>query len=527
MATRDLSYLIGFDVTGTAELQTATTSMEGLAAATQQVDEAPDTLPLEVPENLSGDLDAVGESMGALPEKADNANTSAGFLESTFGKVTAGAVFVGEAIDIVNQFVDIGTRLWDAYNAKQQLTDDVTRAVSDALLEQSGAMEIINRELTDLVDNASDPSQVLNASIWEGIEAEQGAEEVQKIRTALLDVGLTFDDLGATIIAFENDETRMATSLLESVASIDTFNAGMADAERQAGLTHEQYQNLANTDFPAFVDQLGAAIAQGDSFGEILDQLPPELRPVAEAFRDQIEAIEQLNDAQENVDYGDLISQQLEAAESSEELRAVLEDVRGDLGPDASDLDVWTEYVSRLQEAQGAADETAGAIEGATDAAGTPIDIQVDTEQAHQDLNDLKDDIASFDSTKQLGAPNIKIPFGADTTQAEEDIAEVTEADHETTVEVDADTAQAVEDIDTATEARTLDVTLGLVNGAPFDQVIDNHTADRTIDVDLATRTVSLPSASQLVAQVTGGAGRIIVPLVGRWSTRIEGSRPT
>lgn len=527
MAVRDLSYLIGFDVTGTTELDNAATSMETLASATQAVDEAPDTLPLEVPEGLTGDLDAAGQSLDALPEKADAANTSAGFLETTFGKVTAGAVFVGEAMDVVNQFVDIGTRLWDAYNAKQQLTDDVTRAVSDALLEQSGAMQIINAELTDLIANAGDPSQVLNASIWQGIEAEQGAEEVQKIRSALLDVGLTFDDLGATIIAFEDDESGMATTLLESVASIDTFNEGMADAERQAGLTHEQYQNLANTDFPAFIQQLGDAIGQGDSFGEILDQLPTELRPVAEAFRDQIEAIEQLNDAQENVDYGDLISQQLDAAESSEELRGVLEDVRGDLGPDASDLEVWTEYTQRLLDAANQADDTAGAVGDAADAANTPIDIQVDTEQAQQDLNDLKDDIASFDSTKQLGAPTVKIPFGADTTQVDEDIAAVTEAEHPTTVQVDADTAQAIEDIDTATEARTLDVTLGLVNGAPFDEVIDNHTADRTIDVDLETRTISLPSASQLVSQITGGTGRIIVPLVGRWSTRIEGSRPT
>lgn len=518
-----MSYLIGFDVTGTAELDTAAGSMESLAAATQQVDDAPDTLPLEVPDDLAGNIDDVNASLDTTQTSAEDANTKTGFLESTFGRVTAAAVFVGEAIDIVNQFVDIGTQLWDQYNAKQALTEQVTGAVSDALLEQSGALDIINNELQTLIENAATPSAVLNASVWQGIEAEQGAEEVEKLRTAMLDLGLGFDDLGSTIIAFEDQGAGAATALAQSTISADEFAAALdrVNAERPPIVPD------LTVDVGEFTTLLGQAIETGDGFSEVIGALPEDLRPLALAFEDQITAIEQVNDAQENVDYATLIGQQLAAAESSEELRGILDQVRSELGPDASEFAVWQEYTSRLLEARDAATETEDAVTGATDAASEPIALDVETEAARTHLEEFKADLDAFDSTKALGATLTKISFDADTSPAETTVEDFTETERTADVNLEAHTEDADTAIEASTEARTLDVTLGLVNGAPFDEVIDNHTADRTIDVDLETRTVSLPSASQLVSQVTGGTGRIIVPLVGRWSTRIEGSRPS
>lgn len=517
MATRDLTYLIDFDVQGAEELTTATTNMEGLAAATNDIDEGTHTVDIEVPETLSTDIGDVETSLGDAGTEADNLTEKGGFLEGSMAKVAAGALIVGEAIDIAGQFIEVGTQLWEAYRAKQELTEQITRGVTEAILAQSGALDIAAGELEDVIANAETADQILSASIWEGIEATQGAEEIAKLRTALLDVGLSFEDIGPTIVAFEDGAgTAIANVFAGNVDNIDLFNQALADAPRVMGQLAPALQDLSFDDFSVAV---GDAVQSADSLeGAMLALTNAGFGDLALAFEDQIGALEQLDDAQENVDYGTLIEQTLAAAESSATLRGTLDAVRTDLGPDASEFEVWQEYITRLQEVQTAAEGTDTAIDDA--AAPRTGEFDVDLEQARADAEELRGELDGVAEPRT--AP---ITAEAETDDAEDDLDSLPASERVAIIDAQADVITANADLlDAADEPRSaLIVAHARTAGAEIDlQAVAD--AERNAAIDAFLR--AYPSSSQILSAVTGGAGRINVPIVGVWSTRTEGNRP-
>lgn len=92
MATRDLTYLINFDVEGAGELGTAASNMEDLAEATNGVSEDAPSLALDLPD--PADIDAVGTSLGDLGANdgplvtaGDNASKLSGAFQSMIGAI--------------------------------------------------------------------------------------------------------------------------------------------------------------------------------------------------------------------------------------------------------------------------------------------------------------------------------------------------------------------------------------------------------------------------------------------------------
>lgn len=511
----ELRYDITANVTGAEDVESLKDDLDEIGGQVDELD-GPTPIGVTVPEGLSSDIDDVGTSLDDMGSKSDDANTKGSVLESTMGKVAAGALIVGEAIDIAGQFVEAGTRLWEAYRAKQELTEEVTRGVTEAILDQSGALAIVAGELEDVIANAENADEILNASIWEGIEATQGAEEIGKLRTALLDVGLTFEDLGATIVAFEDGGgAAIGDVFAGNTANLEAFNEAMANLPPRLLQINPA---LADLTFEDFATTVGTAVQSADDLGGAMLFLEQAgLGDIAAQFQDQVAALEALDDAQENVDYGTLIDQTFEAAQASEELRGVLDSVRTDLGPDASEFEVWLEYTNRLQEVQTAAQETDAALDDAT-APREAGEVTVDLEAARTAAAELQVELDT--ATAARTAP---ITAEADTVDAEDELDALPLSERIAEIEAEADTIQAASDLlDTADEPRSaLIVAHARTAGAEIDlaAVADK---DRTAYIDVATGSVSLPSAAQLAGRI----GTIYVPIVGVYQNRTEGSRP-
>lgn len=104
-------------------------------------------------------------------------------------------------------------------------------------------------------------------------------------------------------------------------------------------------------------------------------------------------------------------------------------------------------------------------------------------------------------------------------------IQSVANAEYQATVDTDADTKEATTQID---EVVTGDYNTTVHTDADVSVASSKLSAlvaqQRTAAIDAILR--SAPTSSQITSQVTNGRGYIPIPLVGVWSTRIEGSRP-
>lgn len=236
MATRDLSYLIDFNVEGSGELATAAEDMEKLADATTGIGEQ-DSLDFALPQ--AEEIDAVGTSLGELGVDGgpmDKATEKAGGVSGAFQTMVGaiGLVQVGaEAADFVmgriTERLDFiaETEAWDAGRVQ---------TYADALGEVTSDVEAIADVIRQLAD---EPIQDTT-----GLFGLGGGVEIPNIAAALGAFGITAEEVLA-VISGGAPELEAFEQRLDEVGASGSFGsqvmgvlAGEQQAAAEATATH-------------------------------------------------------------------------------------------------------------------------------------------------------------------------------------------------------------------------------------------------------------------------------------------------
>jgi hypothetical protein len=127
---------------------------------------------------------------------------------------------------------------------------------------------------------------------------------------------------------------------------------------------------------PGYVDNIAKAVHAGEDLNDIQLELQASLmkqglsqadaatkaEELMTVYHDEIAAMEQLNDAQQNIDFDKIAEDQLTMARGADIATAALvAQAEAELGPNASSLEVWQRYVELQGEATQAAEEAAEA----------------------------------------------------------------------------------------------------------------------------------------------------------------------
>lgn len=470
MATRDLTYLIDFNVEGADDLSTASEKMDDLAEATNGLDEGTHTVDIEVPEDLSTNIDGVGDSLGDLQEPLDTTDTKVGGLRSVLADFGLTSIGVGEAVDLARGALELGKGAWDAIHDASKAAEQATRDFNAATLEVSGAIDTFQQR----VEATTDPMDVLAQALTAGFDDEQ----IASTSAALGDMGLQVEDLGNVVLTF---------------AETGDLTATFYDMATAAGVSTEG--------LTAF--QLGSTNVIG-TIGDLTDG--------QQEFVDGFNTIAlSLN----GVDFATVAERQLDVVEGFDAIGVAA--ARAQLGPDASDLEVWLAYTQNLIDAEAAAEGAADAVE---DVAATPV--TVDTAEAQENVEDLKSTLEEAATPRTA-----EVTAEAETEDATDELDALPQSERVALIQADADTAAAAEALLNETDRpRTAYIIADALVGLAEGELDDLVNAERTAIVDVATGSVDLPSYSAILSKITGGAGRITVPIVGVWASRIEGSRP-
>lgn len=499
MTTRDLSYLVDFSVTGSSELSDAATDMDTLSTKADDLGDTPVDFDFNVGDGLStaaGDIDDVGESIVGLGDTAETEAGRTSGLRGALGDLGLTSLGLGTAFDLVSTAVGTLSGWFDALGVKADITAAGSEAAADSVFGLFEALTTLQSVSFDTDTGLG----ALNEAFRTGIEAAAEGD-VQKVSDAMVLLGINFDNLSQTMLDFQaNEAETFAQIAADAGIPLELANA-LGEAATHGDSVNDSLRNLGDDGVRAFGEAVGltggqlndfvAAINELDASNKLgedsfLNALPGDAREAGEAILEQVGAIEQLDDAAENT--SETLGHLIDTLAQSPEGAAALAEVREAM-PDASDTEVLQALVDRLAEIDGAAE---GAAEGLDE-------VGVDRE-------------ATITATEE----------GSEEVRAE--LEDAANADYDATITAEADTAAADSDI-TAFENidRTVGTYLSLVNGPEFDQVIDNHTDERTISVDIATGTITLPTASDLAARI----GTVRVPIDGyiRYVPRIDGTR--
>lgn len=260
MATRDLSYLIDFNVEGAEDLKTAATDMENLATATNGVDETakvdvelPDTAEIEDASTAIGDL---GTDVETTATKAGGLSGAFGDMVGAIGLVTiasAGAELVmgkfqerQEKIATIEAFDDAQVKAFA--EAIRQAGDDVT-ALVDAL-ESTQRITGIDQLSGEVIDITNDLAAA-------GVTADEyfAAIENGQIRSGsfiqtLEDQGVAEDSLNRIRLASVDNQRNYDQANRDSAASLAVWSESQESA-------NQALQNLLNQQDPmrGFTDE--------------------------------------------------------------------------------------------------------------------------------------------------------------------------------------------------------------------------------------------------------------------------------
>lgn len=471
MATRDLTYLIDFNVQGAEDLTTAASNMEELADATNGIDDGTTrTLDIEVPETLATDIDEVGGAVDDLGPKMDTAGEKAGGLKGVLADFGLTSIGVGEAIDLASGALELGGQAWDAITDAANAAEAATKAFNEATSEVSGAIDTFRER----VEETQDPLDVLAQAFIAGFDDEQ----IASTSAALGDMGLQVEDLGGAILGFAQSGDLTQTFL------------DMADA---AGVSTEGL-NAFQLGSSNVIDTMGETTAAQQEFIDGFNQIALGLN---------------------GVDFETVAARQLDVAEGFDAIGVAA--ARAEVGPDATDLAAWLTYTQNMIDAEAA---TEGAAAAAEDLSNTEVGL--DVEPANAEVEELRENLEAAAAPRTA-----EVTAEADVDNAEDELDALPQSERIAVIDAQADVIAANADLlDAADEPRSaLIVAHARTAGAEID-LAALADAQRTAEIDVVTGSINMPSPSQLVSLATGGQGRIVVPIVGRWSTRIEGSRP-
>lgn len=638
MATRDLTYLIDFNVEGAAELQTAAGNMETLAEATNGVSETA-TLDLDLPE--PSEIEDVGTAIGDLGADGgpvDSASEKAGGLAGAFGTMVnaiglvqigaAGADFVmgkiGERLDYIAE-----TNAWEAGRVSAYAdailevgegvaaVEEVIRALADEPIQQTSGLfglgggseignltatlgffgvnvqevidviqgggpelEAFNQRLNDVGATGDLNNQIMAALTLEQASYADGAAEAgyqaaffsesqESANQALQELLTQRDPMSQFTSEWDLLKESMSDGSIDTEAAADALNTlsqglslttdevlqlAQADLDEAAAgalafadaLNSIDFQNAdiegATSAFSAYTDQLFSAANEAERRESAFDALAASAEEQALTFNlaseagraqsDALEAVARVIDEDLAQAYDNANGSQAEFVAAATQIGdETLARLQTELGLSAAQVDTLRnvlgltegDYEARFalagaEEARIQLGLLSGAIEG--------LDAETEIIVTQQIL--AGDFVAARNTVANYYADNpVTLETQADTTGAGDDLQGVADDAPTATIVADADTFQAAADLlDAADEPRSaLIVAHARTAGAEID-LAALADAERIAEIDVVTGSINMPSASQLVSLATGGQGRIVVPIVGRWSTRIEGSRP-
>ena len=310
MSTRDLTYLIDFDVSDSSSLTTAADDMEKLATKASELEQAPAIdLDLGTIETAPEDIGAVGDALDDLP--IEDANSRWGGLSDVLGQFGLTSLGVGEAIEIAGTAIEAGRQAWSYFTADARAAEQRTREFFAALLETSGLMDSIEGTF----QGKTDPFSAFTSALTDLDDVDLGS-----IVASMGDMGLQADQLGETLVRIGTSDNAVQTFYdMASAASIATDSFG--------------------------VTELGSTRLMN-----VVGDLTDEQQRFVDGYNTMAASLDGL-------DFGDIAEKQLEIAEGYDAMSVA--QARSELGPDASDVDVWVRYQEIVSEAAVANEEAA------------------------------------------------------------------------------------------------------------------------------------------------------------------------
>lgn len=336
-STEDLKYLISFDVQGTEKLDDVKTAIDDIDEKAGELDNGEPVLDLglEGLDTAETDIGNMGTALGNLDEQADTSKTKMGGFSDAMGKFGLTSIGVGEAIEIATAAIEIGRQAWDRLNRDTLEAARRTAEFSDALLEVSGIMGEIEGSLSD----SDNPFGVLA----ESLAAVEGVD-ITAAAIALGRMSLTVDDLGSAVAHF---------------AGAEGFEGFFEGAAAAAGVSFEEFERF-RTFFEDTVYDMSVIDLDSDVFSGMSD----EMREVAEAYLD-------LDAIVGDLEFDDIAKEQLEVARGADiATQSLVAMAEAAAGPDASDFEIWWEFM-KLQEAAAAAERFATGLDNVRDAIGS------------------------------------------------------------------------------------------------------------------------------------------------------------
>jgi len=270
---------------------------------------------------LGGVAGSAGVAISQLAEYAVDGNISLSQLGQFAGPMLG-----------VSAAIFGATKAMEAFGSRSERTAEQTQEVADAAIEAAGLLEVLDERVSSLEGSARSSGDVLEqfgASIITALTEAGDTGEIVKIQSALDTVGLSWEQLGETIAGLEADsESAMPTMLaLTEAAGIPPEHV-----EAVAAMVHniESLDDAALFLINTWGMEENAAIA------------------LVEQYREQIGALEQLNDAQQDNDWDDYAQKLLEVAAAADPATAALIAAAQAANPDAGAGEIWAEVAGQI-----------------------------------------------------------------------------------------------------------------------------------------------------------------------------------
>ncbi|WP_116998440.1 hypothetical protein [Desertimonas flava] len=277
---------------------------------------------------LGGAVGTLGVGLGQLVEYAVDGNISLSNLAKVAGPML-GVAAAGFA----------ATQAFEAFGTRAERTAEQTAAVADAAIEAAGLLDELENRVSGLegaAQTSGDAFEQFGASIATALAGEENYGEINKIDEALRAVGLTWEDLGETIAGLERD-TESAMPTMRALTEAAGIPPEHIDAV--AAMVH----NIESLDDAAsfLINTWGM---EEDAAFALVNQ-----------YREQIGALEQLNDVQQDNDWDGYAEKLLSVAAAADPATAALIAAAKAANPEATAGEIWTQITGQIDTAADAA----------------------------------------------------------------------------------------------------------------------------------------------------------------------------
>ena len=350
------------EVTITADTTQAT---QGMAKARGEIDQIPrsaggaNSALANMYGNVAGEAGAVFGAIGpvnvAIGQMAEYA-ADAKFAGEGLGSALGSMAKVAGPIAALSAGLFVLSKAMEAASTKSKLAEETTAATSEAAAEASGNIDLLEGSIAALVETAfagDDAISQLGASILQGLVTEDNITEIAKVNTALGALGLTAQDLGPIIVGLADDQKALDSA----------FDDGVRTYQDLAAVVPNVTKALQEVGLGEYADEVGIAILRTDDLGAAQEELEriffdqgmsvddaqAKAQELIKTYGQEIAAVEQLDDVQENNRLNDFADTQLDLAAAADIATAALIGEIEAANRDWTSFQVWAELL-RIQE---------------------------------------------------------------------------------------------------------------------------------------------------------------------------------